>query len=114
MATIKWEPGSQSVVLSDGRTTVQSAFSALYHPFSDRPGLSVELDIEVDRWGRPRCVGLRMDPEEGETLNWKPLRDLRVDRLVVKMTQEAGSVFAYAGPTADGGSSFSFLAAADE
>jgi hypothetical protein len=102
------------VVLSDGRTTVPSAFSATGEPFSDRPGLTLVLDIEIDRWGRPRCVGLTMRPAEGGSLNWEPLKKLPLDRLVLQATQVAASFFGSPQPTTDGGLRFDFYGTPEE
>jgi hypothetical protein len=106
-------PGTEYVVLQDGRSTVPSAFTATGEPFPDRPGLMLELDVEW-RWGSPRCVGLRMRPEDGGALSWKDVRRLPLDRLVEQATQVAASSVAFQGRMPDGGAAFQFYGTPDE
>jgi hypothetical protein len=106
---IEWKPG-EAVVLADNRTAVPASFKAIgIEPFEDRPELTVDLDIEVDRWGRARCTRLEMSAEPGGSLNWEPCRKLPLDQLVRYAREGASGLLAFDGETNPGVSRFAFL-----
>jgi hypothetical protein len=80
-------PRGRPVVLSDRRTTLWSPFAASCEPFGDRPGLILDLEVEIDSWGRPRCVGFQVRAEKGGALSWKEVRRLPLDRLATEAAQ---------------------------
>lgn len=77
--------------LPDSRTLMPRRFEAKRHSGHPEEGLA-ELSIEVDSWGRPRCVGLTITPGASSAVTGTMLRRLTLGRLVDEAALEAATV----------------------
>jgi hypothetical protein len=98
--------GTNPTVLADGRTTIVSRFTATERPPEGHQNIEIEMDIQVDNWGRAGCRALSVRALDDEPVTGKTLRGIPLGRLVRAAAAEAASLGVYAGRTSDGGYRF--------
>jgi hypothetical protein len=77
--------------LSDGAVLMPRRFVKRIESAEPQEGLA-ELEIEVDSWGRPRCVALRVTAKSEGAVTGDMLRRLPVARHVERAALQAASV----------------------
>jgi hypothetical protein len=113
---LKIKPLSSPKVLPDGRISVWPQFTAIAKHEADEDldrEFEVEMDIQVDRWGRGRCSRLEVRVPNGQSVSSTLLRAIPVPRLVAQATAEAGSVLQCEDSLPEGGARFSGLTAGE-
>lgn len=103
--TFSYDMGSKRELLRDGRTTFPRAFTISGRPPSVPDGVTLEVDVELDRWGHPQCRRVEFTADEGVVLNGESLR-IPLKQLVAGAVERAAMSVRYDGPV-EGGHEFS-------
>ena len=97
---IKRNSGTPFVIrLSDGTVTVPrfTAYTELRNP-----KVSVELEVEIDELGRPKCLGCFIDPLDEEGPTGEMERAIPYAKLLQCAAATAASFWSYCGPFEEG------------
>jgi hypothetical protein len=81
---------TKPTVLKDG-TAIWAPFTHETEHKADGRDLWIELQVEVNRWGRGRCVGIKIEPLDGGAVTGELLRKVPIATLVRHAVPEAGS-----------------------
>lgn len=83
MPTIRVQPGEFFNPMPDGRTNIPRRFNVIE---KDDQGHEIELEVEVDQWGQPRCR--RVTVLGGEAITGETLRSIPIARALRLVTAQ--------------------------